>query len=206
MELEDIKQSRWLLPVMAGALLLVVVLLVTLFTGGEGTARILTRSVPDDLVLTMDGKQIDANGETVIKPGSHTLVAKRSGFADETQTFTIEKDQTYNVTFFLDDNGPEGREWYDRHPNEELEKEAEKGKEFEENGKKLKAKYPILEKLPFLGPGFEINYGQSRQHPDDPLTIALYIKVIYPAGKQIAIDWLKSNGVEPGTIEIIWTS
>ncbi|HYU86379.1 MAG TPA: S-layer protein, partial [Kribbellaceae bacterium] len=105
-----------------------------------------------------------------------------------------------------DDNGPEGREWYDKHPNEELEKEAEKGKEFEENGKKLKAKYTILEKLPFLGPGFEINYGQSRQHPDDPLTIALYIKVIYPAGKQIAIDWLKSNGVEPGTIEIIWTS
>ncbi len=207
MNFDDIRQSRWLLPAVAGAVVLVLALVIGMLSrSGEDTATFAARSVPGDLTLTLDGATVDANGETAVKTGAHTVVARRNGFAEQTHTFTIAKDQTYTLTIYLDPSGPEGRQWYDDHPDEELAREAAKGKEFRDTGKKIAAKYPILAELPFLGPGFKIDYGQSKLHPDDPTSVALYIKVIYPSGRKFALDWLKSKGVDPATMEIIWTS
>lgn len=207
MDIDDIRQSRWLLPAMAAAVVLVLVVVIAVISrSGEETARVVVHSVPDDLTLTVDGATANANGDTIVKTGKHTLLARRSGFEDKTQTFTIRKGQTYTVTIYLDPSGPEGREWYDEHPDQDLEREAAKGKEFSDTSKKLAAKYPILAELPFLGPGFKVDYGQSKVHPNDPLTIALYVKVIYPAGRDFALKWLKSKGVDTTTQEIIWTS
>lgn len=207
MNLDDIRGSRWFLPAAAAAVLLVlVVLIAAISASGEDTGRLVATSVPDDLTLTLDGAKIAANGETVVKTGSHTLVASRPHFADRTQKFSIGKDQTYSISFYLDPTDAEGRGWYDDHPDQDLEREAVKGKEFEDTSKKIAAKYPVIGELPFIGKGFKVDYGKSEKHPNDPLVLAFYVKLLWPEAKKDALAWLKSEGLDPATTEIIWSA
>lgn len=189
-----------------GGTVIVVVLVVLggylVFRGGpEHTLTV--KSIPNDLTLTLDGQPVAANGDLKVKEGTHTLVGERRGFETHTQTVTVRGDTSLKVYLFS--NGPEGREWEKEHPGEVLETETEAGRRHQELTDRLQEKYPILEQLPYLGPGFEVNYGRSKAHPGDPEVLAFYIRVFTPKGREKAEKWLRGYGHDKAGLEIIYT-
>ncbi|MEJ1107191.1 MULTISPECIES: PEGA domain-containing protein [unclassified Kribbella] len=170
---------------------------------GNPEHTLTVKSIPNDLTLTLDGKQIPANGEIKVKEGEHTLTGERRGFESYTQTVQVKQDSSYKM--FLFSNSAEGRAWEQSHPEEQLEAEGEAGRRFDELNRRLEAKYPILQELPYIGPGFTVNQGVSQAHPGDPEYLAFYIKITDSEGKKKALEWLTGHGYNPETLELIYT-
>lgn len=168
--------------------------------GSEHTLSV--RSVPNDLTLTIDGTQVAANGDVKVKEGKHTLVGERRGFETYTQTIEVTRDQS--VKMYLFSNGAEGRDWEKEHPDQVLETEAEAGRRYQEMDRRITRKYPILQELPYIGPGFTVNYGTSKAHPDDPETLAFYVKLTAAEGKTKFLQWLAGHGYAQANLEIIY--
>ncbi|MGW1341722.1 PEGA domain-containing protein [Kribbella sp. NPDC002412] len=170
---------------------------------GNPEHTLTVKSIPNDLTLTVDGKQVPANGEIKLKEGKHTLTGERRGFQSYTQTIEISEDSQYKMYLFS--NSAEGRAWEKQHPGEQLEAEAESGRRFDELNRRLAAKYPILQELPYIGPGFTINQGLSQAHPGDPEYLAFYIKITDSEGQKKALEWLTGHGYDPDNLELIYT-
>lgn len=191
--------------VAGGAVVVVGLIIIGLFIGLRGSPEhtLSVRSIPNDLTLTVDGKQVTANGDLKLKEGKHTLTGERAGFETYTETVELHQDSTYKMYLFS--NSAEGRAWEAKNPSEELETEAEAGRRFDELNARLAAKYPILADLPYVGRGFTINQGVSKAHPGDPEYLAFYIKILYPDGRKYALEWLTGHGYKPETLELIYT-
>ncbi|MEU4196416.1 PEGA domain-containing protein [Kribbella sp. NPDC026611] len=188
-----------------GGTVLVVVLIVigsVLLFGGGSEHKLEVTSVPNDLTLTLDGKQIPANGEVKVKGGKHTLTGERRGFETYSQTIDVRGDTDAKVFLFA--NSDEGRAWEAQNLEQEKKLQAESSRRFDELNRRMARKYPILQELPYHGPGFTIDQGKSQAHPDDPEVLGFYIRVTYPEGRQNALDWLTGHGYKPETLELIW--
>jgi hypothetical protein len=170
---------------------------------GNPEHTLTVKSIPNDLTLTIDGKPVPANGEIKVKEGRHTITGERRGFQTYSETVEISQDSSYKM--FLFSNSAEGRAWEKEHPDEQLEAEAESGRRFDELNRRLQAKYPILQELPYIGPGFTVNQGLSQAHPGDPEVLAFYIKITDSEGKKKALEWLNGHGYKPETLELIYT-
>jgi hypothetical protein len=191
--------------VLSGTIVVVALILLGgyLVFRGNPEHTLTVKSIPNDLTLTLDGQPIPANGEVKVKEGKHTLTGERRGFETYSQTVEIREDSSYKM--FLFSNSAEGRAWEKEHPDEQLEAEAESGRRFDELNRRLQAKYPILQELPYIGPGFTVNQGVSQAHRGDPEVLAFYIKITDSEGKKKALEWLTGHGYKPETLELIYT-
>ena len=187
---------------LSAAVIALAVVCTYLVLRGSTEHTLTVRSVPSDLTLTLDGRQIDANGDLEVDEDKHILVAERRGF--ETHTQTIEVDQDSSIKVYLFSNSAEGRSREREYPAETLETEAEVGRRYDELDRRLQTKYPILRELPYIGPGFTINQGISKAHPDDPERLAFYLHITDPEGTQRALDYLTGHGYDPATLELIY--
>jgi hypothetical protein len=190
--------------VVGGVVVLIVLVLVGgfLLFRGAPEHKVTIRSVPNDLTLTLDGTPIAANGEVKIKEGTHTLVGERSGFKSHTQTIEVRDDTSVRVYLFA--NSAEGRAWEKEHPDQALEAEAESGRRYQELTDRLEAKYPLLKQLPYVGPGFDVSYGNSKVKPDDPEVIAFYVTISDPQGKAKFQEWIRGLGLDIDTLEVVY--
>jgi hypothetical protein len=190
--------------VVGGAVVLIVLVLIGgfLLFRGEPEHNVKVRSVPNDLTLTLDGTPIAANGEVKIKEGTHTLVGERSGFKSHTQTLEVRDDTSVRVYLFA--NSAAGRAWEKEHPDQVLEAEGEAGRRYEELSRRLEAKYPLLTQLPYVGPGFDVSYGVSKEKPDDPEVIAFYVKISDSEGKTKFLQWIQGLGLDIATLEVVY--
>jgi hypothetical protein len=137
-----------------------------------------------------------------IKEGKHTLVGERSGFKSHTQTLDVRDDTSVRVYLFA--NSAEGRAWEKEHPDQALEAEAESGRRYQELTDRLEAKYPLLKQLPYVGPGFDVSYGNSKQNPDDPESLAFYVKISDSEGKKKFAEWIQGLGLDINTLEVVY--
>jgi hypothetical protein len=190
--------------VVGGAVVLIVLVLVGgfLVLRGKPEHTVQVRSVPNDLTLTLDGTPIAANGEVKIKEGTHTLVGERRGFKSHTQTIEVRDDTSVRVYLFA--NSAEGRAWEKEHPDQALEAEAESGRRYQELTDRLEAKYPLLNQLPYVGPGFDVSYGNSKAKPDDPESIAFYVKISDSEGKAKFLEWIRGLGLDIEKLEVVY--
>ncbi|GAA1541485.1 PEGA domain-containing protein [Kribbella lupini] len=190
--------------VVGGAVVLIVLVLVGGFLVFRGAPKhtVTVRSVPNDLTLTLDGTPIAANGEVKIKEGKHTLVGERSGFKSHTQTLDVRDDTSVRMYLFA--NSAEGRAWEKDHPDQALEAEAESGRRYQELTDRLEAKYPLLKQLPYVGPGFDVSYGNSKVKPDDPESLAFYVKISDSEGKTKFLQWIQGLGLDINTLEVVY--
>jgi len=203
--MEEESPRLWLLSGVVVVILVVVIGGYLVFRGGS-QSKLTIQSIPNDLTLTLDGRQIVANGEVKVKSGEHTLTASRDGFQSYTQTLTAKGGDPLTVKMFLYSNGPAGRTWVQNNPEQALEAEAEAGRRFDEIQKRLQAKYPVMRELPYIGPGFKATYQASKSDPDNPEAISLKILVFSPEGKTKALQWIEGHGYDPDTLDIIYTS
>jgi hypothetical protein len=202
-----IEESRrlWLLSGVAIVVALVLLGGYLVFRGGP-ESKVTVRSVPNDLTLTLDGQPVAANGEVTVKEGTHTLVGQRAGFESHTQTIKVSDGKPLSVRMYLYSNSALGRDWEQKHPDQALEAEADAGRRFDERNRRITAKYPILQVLPYIGPGFKVDYGTSRARPDDPEQIALYVKLSSPTAKKDLLEWMRGHGYDPAAHEIVYTT
>jgi hypothetical protein len=202
--MDESQRSR----VLGGAVVVVLVLVVVL--GGFLVLRskpshtLTVRSIPNDLTLTVDGTAIAADGQVKVKEGRHTLVGQRRGFETYTQRIDIRGDSSVKVYLFS--NSTDGRSWERNHPDQVLETEADAARRYEEMNGRLQRIYPILQELPYVGPGFTVNYGASEAHPDDPERLAFYIKVTDSEGRRKSQEWLTGHGYATTDLELIYTT
>ena len=196
-------------PFMIGAAAVVVALVaigVYLLFRGDPESKLTVTSIPNDLTLTLDGQQVAANGDVKVKPGTHTLTAKREGFQTYSQSVTASGGDPLSVKMYLYANGPAGRAWGQEHPEQLQKTEGEAGRRFDEINDRLREKYPIMAVLPYLGPGFKVTYDNSKSDPTNPEAISIVISTYTPDGKTKALQWIQGNGWDPATLDIIWTT
>ncbi|GAA3081489.1 hypothetical protein JOF29_004703 [Kribbella aluminosa] len=195
-------------PLMIGGVVLLVLVVligsIVLFRGGS-EAKLSVSSIPGDLTLTLDGHQIPATGEVKIKPGEHTLVGERRGFQSYTATFTSSTDPL-SYKMYLYANSAEGRQWAQQNPEQEMQLEREAGRHFDQMQARLRAKYPVLTYLPYVGDGFEATRAPSKTDPNNPEALSLAIDVFGPQGKTKALQWIQGYGWDQATLDIIWTT
>lgn len=195
-------------PLMIGGVVLAVIVVligsIVLFGGGS-RAKLTVRSIPSDLTLKLDGHEIPANGEVKIKAGAHTLEGSRRGFQTYSQKIDVTGDGL-NYKMYLYANSSEGRAWAAQNPEQELEAEAEAGQHFDEMQARLRARYPVLGYLPYIGDGFEATRAPSKSDPKNPEAISLAIEVFGPQGRTKAMEWIHGYGWDPASLDIIWTT
>jgi len=196
-------------PLVTGVVVLAVILVLI---GGfviwrhDPKAELTVKSIPNDLTLTLDGQQIAANGKLDVRPGTHTLEGSREGFQSYTQTLTVRGKDPVSATVYLYANGPVGVEWGKNNPEQERETEAEAGRKYDEIQRRLAAKYPVLDQLPYIGPGFKATYEGSRSDPGNPEAISLRILIYGPDGKKEALEWIAGNRWDPASLDIIYAT
>lgn len=174
----------------------------------DKTATIEIQSAaPNDPTVTIDGQKVSNNGKTAVKPGQHTVLAKRNGFADSTQQVTANTGETKTVRLLMDPNGDAGYQWMRDHPDAAVEWEGKVGQQFDKNSANTTNKNPLISYLPEIRPNWRIDYGKSVAHPDDPTAIAITITYGgYELDKQNALQWIKDQGFNPADYEIIFTT
>ncbi|HEX6462243.1 MAG TPA: PEGA domain-containing protein [Candidatus Saccharimonadales bacterium] len=186
-----------------GAALLAVISWQLYQTSKMGT---LTLTVtPKDAIVRIDGRQVATWESTRLTPGSHKLEISRDDFV--TQAFTVEvaggKTTTKEITLQANSDKA-AADWQSQHQAESLRGEAEAGKAITEGGAKVTADNPILNRLPYATSTFRIDFGVSEKHPNDPNAVALYITADGEAGKSHALAWMRSQGYDPSSLEIIY--
>ncbi len=201
-----LEENRGLLKFGAVVLAVIVVLVGgILLLGGGSDTKLTVQSIPNDLTLRLDGHEIPANGQIKVKSGTHTLEGSRRGFQSYTQTVQVTgKASSYKMYLYA--NSAEGREWAVKNPQQELELERAAGANYEEMNVRLRAKYPVLAYLPYVGDGFEATQAPSKTDPKNPQAISLAIEVYGPQGKTKALQWIQGYGWDPATLDIIWTT
>ncbi|TDW17888.1 S-layer protein [Kribbella kalugense] len=203
-----LEENRRSFLIGAVALAVIVVLIggILLLRGAGGDqTKLVVQSIPGDLTLTLDGHEIPANGEVNVKPGEHTLAGSRRGFQSYSTTITAAGDAvSYNMYLYA--NSAEGRQWAKTNPEQELQLEQEAGKRFDEMNDRLRAKYPVISQLPYIGDGFEATQAASKTDPKNPEAISVAVEVYAATGKEKALQWIQSNGWDPDTLDLIWTT
>jgi hypothetical protein len=162
-------------------------------------------AVPNDINVTVDDSKVVSNGIVHVKPGPHTIIAQRNGFAGKKQTVSVKTGETKTVRLLLTPNGPAGHDWAASHPDQFLEYEAQAGKQFDQNSKNLTQRYPLISHLPEIHPTWRIDYGESPEHPNNPNYVA--ITILYSGNdidKQNALDWIRTQGFNPDDYQIIY--
>ncbi|MFK4083097.1 PEGA domain-containing protein [Kribbella sp. NPDC020789] len=169
-------------------------------------ATVTVTSIPNDLTLTVDGQPVNANGELKVKSGTHKLTGERRGFQTYSTTFRVGGGDELQVKMYLYANSAEGREWARNNPEQERELEAEAGRQYDRTQQRLKEKYPILQRLPYIGPGYEVNYTSSKSDPKNPEAISVTVDTWTADGKEKALEWIREDGSDPAALDIVYTT
>jgi len=192
----------------AAAVLIVILIGFVFYLGLQAkdkTATIEIQSaVPTDPTVAVDGQKVSSNSKNSVKPGQHTVVAKRNGFADSTQQVSVNGGETKTIRLLMDPNSDVGYQWLRDHPDAAVEWEGKIGQQFDQNSKNTTDKNPLIAYLPEVHPTWRIDYGTSQAHPNDPTAVAITILYGNDQAKQEALDWITSKGFDPNNYEIIF--
>jgi hypothetical protein len=205
----DNQQKKYLRLGIIVAVMAVIVTITITFIVNSRTAnmgKLTTIVVPDDALMTINGKNAAINKKIGVTPGEYTVKVKRSGFKDQEQKLSIKKTDNKEMRFFMEPSSPEGFNWLTNHPEQALKAESLTSKEFDEQSKRIVEKLPLIEELPFIDQFWRVDYGVSEKYPDDSEAVALYVKYWSEQGKQDALDWIKFKGYDPEKLEIIFTA
>jgi hypothetical protein len=162
---------------------------------------------PTDASIKIDGKGSAKAGDISLPPGEHTIEVSRKGYATKTINVKIISGIAVEEGIALTITDPKlAAEQEELSEKEVAEREGAVGKIAAEQGAKITAANPLIKKLPYYGPDFNIDTGKSRKYPNDSTAVGIYITVMDEAGKKHAFDWIRAQGFNPEAYEIIYDS
>ncbi len=192
-------QKRMLMVAALGVVILFI-LFIAVLLGRYGKAAVTVVVLPSDSVLTVDGKKTKP-GTVYLSKTTHTLKATRPPLSPTTKTINF---ATYNTsqTLYLEPlpDSEQGLQYLLKHPEIQAQREAAESLQVNDTQLQL-SKNKLIPLLPYRGPGGEyiIDYGAGTKQKT-----AIYIKVDTNQAKQDALNWIKSQKVDPKTLEIIY--
>lgn len=170
----------------------------------SGEAHIEIQVAPNDSLVTMDGKKLNSLS-FYTNPGSHSFVASKNGFKDDSTSVAAIKGRVSRVYLLPIPNSPAAFEYLSKNPDAQKEREGIASQKVAQTQALLSSEYPILKYLPITTRYFSIDYGQSQKNPGDPTLLAFYIKSD-PANRNLALDWMRYRSADPSKLEIIYQS
>lgn len=167
------------------------------------SAKIDVEVAPSNSIVIINGKR-SHEGVTKVKPGKIEVVARRDGFESISKTLAVLKDESVYVGIVLLPNAAGTKNWYNEHLPDLKKAEKISSKNFDVSSKKAASSLPLVLKLPYLGPGlaYRIDYGGQSQTPD--AKPAIYIKAATEEGRLDALNWIKNQGVDPSSLQIVF--
>jgi hypothetical protein len=202
---QNFRKVMYIAAVVVAMALIVFIFILGLQSKDKTSAIDVRSAVPTDANVTIDSQKVNSNGKVAVKPGQHTVTAKRNGFSDKIVNVSVKMGETKTVRLLMSPNSEVGRQWLRDHPTAALEFEAQQGQEFNQNSENTTAKNPLISYLPEVHPTWRVDYGASVKSPNDPYAVAIIIT--YGGSdidKQNALDWIKSLGLNPDDYEIIY--
>lgn len=157
---------------------------------------------PTDSIISTNGKNVK-EGVTKVKPGEVEIIVRRDGFEEEIKKVNAIKNELTYVGIVLLPNSDSTLGWYNKHPEDLKKTEGISSKSFDESSKKAVRNLPFILKLPYLGPGlgYRIDYGGGAGENSKPV---IYIKAKTEEDRLDALNWIKNQGVNPDTLQIIF--
>ncbi len=164
----------------------------------NGKIQVSIETFPADATVYMDGNEVKSG--QYVTPGDHTFVAKKQGFADRSSRVFITSDIN-TLALPLAPVSDEARAWLDQ-PENRAKYETFGANLADQEGSSMRTVNPLINKLPYsdiAGP-YSINFG----FPDAKNKFKIFYSVDYssPVGRRKAIEWVRSQGVEPSTIDL----
>jgi hypothetical protein len=176
----------------------------TLATAGYG---LLDLSVaPADATVQIDGHGAGKPGKIELPPGTHTVQVSRKGYDSETVSVVVSGGSTTTKGIIMTAIGKEAGDASKLTDTQRSEAEGQAGKIIDQEGAKVTASNPLISKLPYYGPDYNIDVGKSQKYANDPSAVAIYITPLNAAAKIHALDWIKANGFDPNAYEIIYST
>lgn len=175
-----------------------IVIAIVNYLNTQGKIKVSIQFLPTDAKVYVDGTTITGD-TTYLTPGEHTFVASKAGFADDKQVLSISKDINV-VGLAPNPQSNEAIQWASD-PSIQAQREAIGTIAASSRGNTLTTNNPIITQLPYVdisGP-FAIDYGYTGA---GNTSIYLSIHDSTPHGRQGAIDWIKSQGFDPATLDI----
>lgn len=162
--------------------------------------------LPADSVLAVDNVPTKA-GTIYLTKGKHTLVATRQYFTAVTKTIDFSQYDSSKTLYLLPlPDSDKALQYLSQHPEVQAQREAASGDEAAQEQQQL-SKNKLIPFLPYTGPAssYVVDYGSSTQK-DGISKLTIYIEADTEEAKQDALNWIKSKGVNPGTLTIIYQS
>jgi len=159
---------------------------------------------PDDISLVIDNKKIKTNRLVYVTPGAHTWEAARQDFTSKKGTFSIKKGESQDLGIYLQPANDAGRKWLADHAEQGYKIESQVGNRFTQLADQAVDDTPLIKSLPFTAPGseFVINYGSGTVDGKPKTTI--YIDITSDQAKEDARTWIKQQGTNPDTLNIVY--
>ena len=154
-------------------------------------------TIPADATVAIDNKK--SSNTVYLEPGSYTFTAIKEGFKRSDQTIIISEDNN-QVALRLEPQSDEAKKWYEENVDD-LELQKIGSIRIKSTSKSYAEKNPVLDFLPktdITGP-FKIDYGLLGEDTYDAYIIISYST---PDGRKKAFDYIRSNGIDPTTLDI----
>ncbi len=190
---------------MAFALIAALFFFLTIQAGPSSPKGTITAEVaPEGATISIDGREMSS--EVTVETGDHTVEAKMDGFATQSQQVDLKEGQTLKVGFVLESNSPETADWYTEHPEDQQLAEVILGQLSDFNTESAIQTNPLLQQLPYSysdgNSGFvNIDHGVPVKGSSQP---AIYVSARTPLARQEAVAWIRSQGYDPTTMDIIF--
>lgn len=167
------------------------------------SATIDVEVVPTESQIQINNKRAKV-GKQKIEPGNLTITVSKTGFITETRQVTAKAKVESFIGISLVPNTAATNDWYVVHPEDAQKAEGISSQNFDVASSAL-ANNPLVKRLPFIGAGFEfrIDYGAPRD-PNNPGQPIIYIQAATVSGRQDGLQWIKSFGYDPATMDIVF--
>jgi len=168
----------------------------------SGNAKLDILVAPSGSQLKLDGKNIKS-GIRSVAAGEHTVSVSKGGFAGQEEKIEAIKDQSVFVGIILKSNSPQTANWYKSNDINLV--QSINNQLYDQSSKKVVKSNPLATKLPYIGPGlnYRIDYGASTSGSKTN-QVGIYIRYRTDQDKQAALDWIKSQGVDPSSLDIVY--
>jgi hypothetical protein len=162
----------------------------------RGKVGVEIQTAPEDAQVLLDSKQISSS-KPYLKPGTYKFSATKDGFEKNTREITISPANHY-VGLVLSPVSDDAQEWAT--DNQAIYEEIG-SRIVDERVDVVGKKNPLVAKLPYIdvmGP-FSIDYTFSSEQS---YSADIIIKNTTPAGRIRALQWIRSQGVDPADLTI----
>ncbi len=138
-----------------------------------------------------------------LRPGNYTITVSHPGFKTQSKSFSIKKNNTKFIGIILQPNTAKTANFYQTNNYQEQMVEAISSNNNLTGAISSVSSEPIIKYLPYIGPNlqYKINYSVD---PKNSKTPYITITANNPQGRQDALSFIKSKGIDPTYLNIVF--